>query len=135
MQLTKQSGEILKQQIRNVLFETIRILCPVNVDPDSLIKPHNWRDRKYVGEKEGRVVTWRGYSANLVAVDFRYRAIFIDFVDNVLSQQEKVQLFGEDFAQAISDLPYFVIMFVLDFPLETLKAIKDQGRKHCMLVL
>ncbi|MBE7550151.1 MAG: hypothetical protein HS126_03625 [Anaerolineales bacterium] len=117
----------MNQQIRNVLFETIQILFPLNVDPGSLIKPHNWRDRRYVGEKDGRVVTWRGYSANLVAVDFRYRAIFIDTVDNVLPQLERVQLFGEDFAQAISDLPHFIVMFVLDFPLETLQAIRDQG--------
>lgn len=83
-------------------------------------------NRKYLSEKDGRVVTWRGYSANLVAVDFRYRAIFVDVVDNVLAQQERVRLFGEDFANAIFNLPHFVVMFVLDFPLEAIQAIKDQ---------
>lgn len=127
VQTNLQDSDILNQQIKNVLFETIQNLFPMSVDPNNLIKPHIWRDKKYLGEKNGRVITWRGYSANLVEIDFRYRAIFIDVVDNILPSEERVRLFGEDFANAISSLSQFVVMFVLDFPLDTLQDIKGQG--------
>src|SRR5439155_14710952 len=86
----------VKQKIKEVLEETGRILFPLNKDISNLIKAHTWRDRKYVGEHNGRVVVWQGYSINFVAVDFRYRALFIDVVDNVLPHQERVRLFGQD---------------------------------------
>lgn len=118
---------LLDQQMTSVLAETIKILFPLDVDPSNLIKPHVWRDRRYVGEKDGRVLAWRGWSANLVEVDFRYRAIFFDVVDNLLPGEERVRLFGADFAHAVSDAPRFVVMFVLDFPTDSVEVIKDQG--------
>lgn len=120
-------NDTLDQHIKEVLTETIRILFPINVDPNQLIKPHVWRDKKYVGQQNNKIVVWKGWSANLVAVDFRYRAVFVDVVENVLPVQERVHLFGEDFSAAIAGLSRFVVMFVLDFPLETIESIKEQG--------
>jgi hypothetical protein len=115
------------QHIRDVLAETIKILFPVSAEPNKLIKKHIWRDKKYVGIAGGKVAVWRGWSANLVAVDFRYRAIFIDVVENNLTVTEREKLFGKDFAQAITGMPQFVVMFVLDFPKDSNQEIKAQG--------
>lgn len=113
--------------IKNVLTETIKILFPITTQPDHLIKRHVWRDKKYLGMADNKVVVWRGWSANLVAIDFRYRAIFIDVVENVLPVAEREKLFGKEFAQAISDMERFVVLFVLDFPKNALQHIIDQG--------
>jgi hypothetical protein len=74
----------MNDHIKQILSEAIKILFPLDVDPGSLIKPHMWRDRKYVGEFNGKVVPWQGWSANLNSVDFRYRAIFADVVENMI---------------------------------------------------
>ena len=119
--------ELINQQIKTVLSEAIQILFPVSVDPVTLIKRHVWRNRNYVGEYNNRVVVWKGWSANLVSVDFRYRVIFVDVVDNVLPYQEKVRLFGPDFAAKINNFDKFVVLYVTDFPLNTVEDIKKQG--------
>jgi len=114
-------------QAKSVLYETIKILFPINIDPNKIIKTHVWRDRKYVGEANGRVVSWQGWSANLSTVDFRYRTIFIDRVPNVLSVEERTKLFGWDFAKTIAKLDEFVVLFVLDFPVDTYELILAEG--------
>lgn len=114
-------------QARAVLFESIKTLFPLQVDPNDLIKSHVWRDRKYVGESQGRVVAWQGWSANLSSLDFRYRTIFVDRVSNVLSYDERTRLFGWDFAKAVAKYDEFVVMFVLDFPLDTYETILSEG--------
>ena len=111
----------------SVLYETTKIIFPVNIEPNDYIKRHAWRDRKYVGEVNGRVSTWQGWSANLTHVDFRYRAVFIDLVENNLPYEDRVKLFGLDFAQATENYKRFVILFVLDFPIDTAKIIKSEG--------
>ena len=113
--------------IKNTLAETISILFPLHKYPEGLIKPHVWRDRKYVGEYSGKVVVWKGWSANLVSIDFRYRAVFIDVVENKLAPNERERLFGKDFANLVSEMDTFVVMFVLDFPINALQDIRDQG--------
>jgi hypothetical protein len=118
---------MIEQHIKSVLRETIKILFPLYADTDGLIKRHAWRNKKYLGEHMGKVVAWQGWSANLVAVDFRYRAIFIDVVDNVLPTSERIRLFGDDFANAINHMQQFVVMFVLDFPVGAVGEIKKQG--------
>jgi hypothetical protein len=121
------TGTSLDHHIKEVLTETIKIVFPVNVEPANLIKRHVWRDKKYLGTAHNKVVAWCGWSANLVSVDFRYRAIFIDVVDNILPFQERERLFGRDFSDAISNKPQFVVMFVLDFPTHAIETIKTQG--------
>jgi hypothetical protein len=115
------------EQARNVLFEAIKTLFPLQINPNTLIKQHAWRDRKYVGELNGRVVSWRGWSANLSSLDFRYRAIFVDRVPNVLPMEERIRLFGWHFARAISKYEEFVVLFVLDFPVDTYETILAEG--------
>jgi hypothetical protein len=115
------------EQAKKVLFEAIKTLFPLQTDPNALIKQHVWRDRKYVGELNGRVISWKGWSANLSSLDFRYRTIFVDIVPNVLSVEERVRLFGWDFAKAISKYEEFVILFVLDFPTDAYETILSEG--------
>jgi hypothetical protein len=117
------------KQAKTILEETTKILFPTRVEASSLIKPHHWRDKKYLGEdkRSGKVVSWRGWSVNLVSVDFRYRAIFIDLVDNILSMDEQIRLFGAEFSQSVEKLSQFVVMFVLDFPANSLSTIIEQG--------
>ena len=117
----------LDDQIKYVLRETISILLPHCLQPESLIAEHIWRDRTYVGEAEGKVVVWRGWRANLADVDPSYRTLYIDVVDNLLPVEEQQRLFGDAFATAIAPMDRFVVMFALDFPLEAEKAIEDAG--------
>lgn len=117
----------LDGRIQDVLAEAISILFPAEFDPRELIKRHVWRDRAYVGMHDGKVVSWRGWSANLVTYDSHYRAVFVDVVDNVLPVWQRIELFGEDFALAIEGLPQLVVLFVLDFPVDSMPQIRRQG--------
>lgn len=110
-----------------VLFETIKTVFPLNVKPNDFIKRHIWRNKKYLGISNSKVSSWHGWSANLNHVDFRYRAVFVDLVENNLPYVERVRLFGEDFAKTVNNLPKFVVLFVLDFPLDTIETIKAEG--------
>ncbi len=109
----------LEQHMADVLYETIRTLFPLVPNSPALIKKHSWRDRRYVGEVNGKLITWRGLSANLVQIDFRYRAVFIDLVQNVLPLEERYRLFGPAFAEGTLAYDQFVVLFVLDFPPES----------------
>jgi hypothetical protein len=117
----------LEQHMADVLYETARILFPLASDLRNLIKSHVWRDRKYLGEVNGKVATWKGFSANLVQIDFRYRAIFLDLVQNVLPVHKRHQLFGPAFTEHTLNYEQFVVMFVLDFPLNSEAEIIAQG--------
>jgi len=112
---------------QDVLFETIKSLFPLQTESRSIIKQHVWRDRKYVGEMNGSVIVWKGWSANLSHLDFRYRTVFIDRVANVLSIEEKTRLFGWHFAKSSKDMEEFVVMFVLDFPIDAYELILQEG--------
>jgi hypothetical protein len=117
----------LENHMAEVLFEATRTLFPLASNPRGLIKGHVWRDRRYVGEFAGKVNVWRGFSVNLVQVDFRYRAIFLDIVENVLPVKERYRLFGADFTEYTLQYDRFVVMFVLDFPLDSESEIIAQG--------
>lgn len=117
----------LDGRIQEVLTEAVSILFPGEVDLAGLLKRHVWRDRKYVGVHKGKVASWRGWSANLVTADSHYRAVFVDVVDNDLSVERRIELFGEDFAFAVENLRQFVVLFVLDFPLDAVPQIRQQG--------
>jgi hypothetical protein len=117
----------MEQQITPTLCATVRYLFPDAPAPEALVKRHVWRDEKYVGEHEGRIVAWRGQSVNFAELDPRYRTVYIDVVENVLPRSERVQLFGPDFAAAIAGMACFVVIFVLDFSLDSVPAIKALG--------
>jgi hypothetical protein len=119
--------QLLIDRLGQLLSQTIKTLFPLNVEPEKLVKPHVWRDRGYVGEHADKIVAWRGVSANLVKVDFRYRAVYGDIVDNLLPVEKRIELFGEPFASAIADMARFVVLFVLDFPLDAEETIVEQG--------
>lgn len=113
--------------IQAVLAEAVSILFPADFDAAGIIKRHVWRDRKYVGVYDGKVASWRGWSANLVTYDSHYRAVFIDVVDNVFSFEQRIELFGERFARVTSGIEQYVVLFVLDFPLDAIPQIEQQG--------
>lgn len=117
----------LEQHMAAVLYEATRTLFPLAPNPRDLIKRHTWRDRRYLGEVDGKVLSWKGLSTNLVQIDFRYRAIFLDLVQNILPIQERHRLFGPVFTQNTLQYDRFVVMFVLDFPLESEADIVAQG--------
>lgn len=113
--------------MRQVLAETIKILFPVSVDPEEIIIPHVWRNRRYLGEYRKKVSIWHGWSANLGVLSNQYGTFYVDVADNVLPCSERIRLFGGDFAEAISGLPRYVVMFALDFPLSTTGILRSAG--------
>lgn len=115
------------KQAQLVLFEAIRALFPLGANPSEIIKRHSWRDRRYVGEMNARVVSWNGWSANLSTIDPRYRTLYIDSVPNVFSMDERTTLFGYHFAESVEKFDNFVVQFVLDFPPEAHQIILNEG--------
>jgi hypothetical protein len=117
----------IEQHIQVTLDEAGQILFPNNDLTTSLIKPHVWRDRDYVGEINGAVNAWHGYSLNLSQLDARYRVLFIDVVENALPYAERIRLFGEEFADYTASMNRFVVLLVTDFPLTALEDIRAHG--------
>jgi hypothetical protein len=113
--------------MRAVLRETIKILFPLSVEPDDVIIPHVWRNKRYVGEHCGRIAAWKGWSANLQTFHPRYSTLYIDQVENSLSEEAKLALFGQEFARRISGNTPYVVMFVLGFPVDTEAIILWEG--------
>lgn len=55
--------DAIKLKIRQVLSRASSILFPLQSEKiKKLVKSHNWRDRKYVGEVGGKVCVWSGYT-------------------------------------------------------------------------
>ena len=121
------AGRVLEQQMAEVLAEVIKTIFPLASTPEAFIKKHVWRDRKYLGEVNGKVAAWRGLSANLVQLDFRYRAVFVDLVENVLPVHERYSLFGRTFVEHTLKYERFIVLFVLDFPLDSEAEIDKAG--------
>lgn len=116
--------DAIKSKIRQVLSRASSILFPLQSEQSKkLVKPHNWRDRKYVGEVNGKVCVWSGYSINLAYLDFRYRGLFADYVQNKLPPEKQKQLFGYEFAAAIKNFSTFVVIFNLDIPHEAIEIV------------
>ena len=103
------------------------MLYPTAPDPGALIKPHVWRDRRYVGESGGLVLTWKGLSANLQRVDARMRTVYVDYVPHAYGANEAVALFGKDFADCLRSAGPSIVTFVLDFPHDTIAEITRTG--------
>ncbi len=98
--------------MKETLAEAIRILFPVGFEPLDIVAAHAWGNRDYVGELNDSVVVWRGWRANLSKVDESYHGVYINFVENRLSPQDRQRLFGDQFTTSIEGLPAFVVAFV-----------------------
>lgn len=126
-----------------VLEQAVSVLLPSATKVHTRITEHVWRDRRYVGEYKGRVAAWRGWKVNLTKVDNRFRTLYIDQVHNVLGTDDRIRLFGPDFAQAINGLSSFVVMFTTLIPLDAIDEIRQNGfvprtlprRVHACLVV
>jgi len=117
----------LNTKMQQILTDVIRSVFPLETSPESIVAPHAWRDRRYVGEVDGHPSTWRGFSANLRKLDFRYRGTYIDIVDNELPEQEQLRLFGSAFVDASREYRRYIVLYVLDFPATTEDFIIRQG--------
>lgn len=113
--------------MKDSLREAIGILFPLGPNPHQLIGRHAWGNRRYVGEADGRVATWRGWRANLANWDDEYRGVYIDYVPNILPPARRLELFGQWFTNAVEDLPNFVVMFVAGIPSTSLDQITSAG--------
>jgi hypothetical protein len=113
--------------IKQSLLEAGEILFPNNGIVENLIKAHVWRDSDYVGSANGIVNSWKGWSLNLSLLDIRYRTVYVDVVENMLSTADKLRLFGQEFADAIPNTDRFVVILVTDFPLNTIDEIRQHG--------
>jgi hypothetical protein len=113
--------------MRQVVYETIKILFPVSVDPDEIIIPHVWRDRDYLNEYEGKVPIWRGWSVNLKRLDPEFRTLYVDIGENVLPVPQRIETFGEDFAEAIEDKSQFIVIFIVDCPFRAKELLNKEG--------
>ena len=113
--------------MREVTVTTIRAVFPKLEDAESLLSRHAWRDVKYVGKYGGRIAAWRGWSANLAHVDPRYRNIYVDSVSNVLPLSEQRRIWGDEFADAVTNFDRFVVLFVSSLPLDSVDEIRIRG--------
>ena len=117
----------IENHIRRSIGRALHVLYPTAHDVGTLIKPHVWRDRRYVGESGGLVLTWKGMSANLQRADARMRAVYVDFVPHAYGNAEAVALFGTDFAECLLRAGPSVVTFVLDFPHDAIAEITRIG--------
>lgn len=75
-----------------------------------LVRPHSWRDVRYVGvSTSGTVSAWRGQILNFSKILPRYNCAYIDYVTNDLPVEERIRLLGDDFAQEIFGLDEYVV--------------------------
>lgn len=114
-------------QMREVLAETIHILFPLTENPYDIIQQHVWRNRKYVGENSNGVVAWKGFSANLNRMSYKYQTIYINRVQNVLPTEDCENLFGAEFTESISKMSEYVVVYTTGFNELHIKAIHQQG--------
>lgn len=135
-------GEVVEQHARRSLARALHVLYPTVPEITSLIKTHVWRDRRYVGEDDGRVLAWQGLSANLQRVDARMRTVYVDVVAHRYDPADANVLFGSGLAERLRDRGPAIVTFVLDFPLDARDhiercgfVVRDIGRKlHACVV-
>ena len=117
----------LRAHMLDSLQESIRILFPLRYDLTGLIIEHNWHDRTVLGVAGDRVVSWRGYSARLGIIDPTYHTLYVDFVRNLLSPQDRYLYYGREFVDAVQDMSAFVTFFVTGFRERDRTLIRSAG--------
>ncbi len=113
--------------MQGALRRALRTLYPATPDVMSLARVHVWRDRRYVGERNGTVLAWQGFSANLRRIDSRMRTVYVDFVPYDYDQAMARELFGAEFALKLGKTGPAVITYVLDFPVDKSAEITRAG--------
>lgn len=117
----------IQDKMRLSLHHALRIVFPSGFEPSTAIKPHHWGNPDYVGAIGGTSVWWHGWSANLSDINRHYRTIYIDHVENVLPEALRTQVFGEEFAEAIRNVPSFVVMYVGGFAVSQKAKVEADG--------
>ena len=121
------SDKDVQHHMRAALYEAIRILFPIPRSVTELVKLHSWRNPTYVGEVNNKAAAWHGWSANLWYADEEFQAIYIDYVDKVVSPSYQLELFGEMFVSAIRNYSTFIIAHVGGLSPEFASVIADAG--------
>ena len=119
--------DALSSHMQGALSRALRALYPASPDVMSLVRVHVWRDRRYVGDHDGKVLAWNGFSANLRRVDSRMRTVYIDFVPHNYDQAMATELFGAEFALKLRETGPAVVTYVLDFPVDASAEITRAG--------
>ncbi|OQY87059.1 MAG: hypothetical protein B6D42_00030 [Anaerolineae bacterium UTCFX5] len=117
----------VSQRMYDVLALTAQRLFPVGTSPEGIVKRHVWRNRRYVGEKHGKVQDWRGWSVNLRALESGYSTVYADYFINALTRSENSLLFGSDFADVLAMHHTFVFVFVTSCDVATLDTFSESG--------
>ena len=120
-------NENQRDHMLGTLHRAIRALYPAVPGAMSLVKDHVWRDRRYVGEHAGKVLSWQGFSANLRRMDSRMRTVYLDHVPHRYDQGTATELFGPDFAQRLAQTGPAIVTYVLDFPVDSAAGITRAG--------
>lgn len=117
----------VRQRMYDILACALDSLLPPDIPAERVIKPHVWYDAFYVGKHQGQVVRWVGWYANLKPIFKCCSTIYFDYVPNVLSHEENLRLFGEQFAQAIQGLDAFVCLFMTACSLKVQQELIEEG--------
>ncbi|GEM_PF-2162852 len=117
----------IDRHMREALSEAIEVIFPLRSNAATLIQRHVWRNPDYVGEFEGQVAAWRGWSANLARVDSAYQGVYIDYVKNFLPIDHRLRLFGEVFTSVIGRLDSYVVAYVTHIPPEAASLVAGTG--------
>jgi hypothetical protein len=94
---------------------------------EELVRPHHWRNRKYLGERGGKVCSWVGSSINLSHLDPADRTLYGDHAARVPPPEEQELLFGPDLTRAVGGLTGFVTLFVCDLDGDAAAAVRSRG--------
>jgi hypothetical protein len=116
--------EVVDTHMRRVLQLVTEAIKPGS---SYLVKRHVWRNIDYVGSDDGKIVEWRGWSANLRKVDARYKTIYIDYVENLLGPSERLRLFGELFTTLLENKSRFIFLYVTSCSFSDCNRVTAEG--------
>jgi hypothetical protein len=94
---------------------------------EDLVRVHNWGNKKYVGEVDGKACRWAGSSINFAKLWDEGRALYADFVTRLPPQEDRPRLFGAAFSDAIEQLSQFAIVFNCDMSITQAEVIQANG--------
>lgn len=117
----------VRKQMYAALAEATRILFPLRTSSDAPIINHTWSNPTYIGLSEDHPVAWRGWSINLSRADAGYGVLYIDFVENRLTIEQRRMLFGQDFLEKTRSMREFVVAFVAGIAPEHTSTIGQAG--------